>query len=163
MGVSESLAERYLDHLAFTPRHDTVIVESLTQMGTTRGRPAFMQHVLAAKDEVGANFFQQMAETMLGYHNKVSPLDEIVIANGMVIAQAKNGSTLVPFPLDRGVWTARAQGILEGIQADRQTAGSKGNIDIWVTGTVSPLARQQLASRGFTVTENVDDQIGFLY
>lgn len=163
MGVSDALAERYLDHLAFTPRHDTVIVESLTQMETTHGRPAFMQHVLAAKDEVGANFFQQMAETMLGYHNTISPLDEIVVVDGMVIAQARSGNTLVPFPLDRGVWTARAQKILEGIKANREAAGFKGTIDIWVTGTVSAMARQQLANRGFSVAENVDDRIGFLY
>jgi hypothetical protein len=163
MGVSDALADRYLDHLAFTPRHDTVIVESLTQMEPTRGRPAFMQHILAAKDEVGANFFQQMAETMLGYHNTVSPLDEIIVVDGMVIAQARSGNTLVPFPLDRGVWTARAQKILEGIKASREAAGFKGTIDIWITGTVSAMARQQLANRGFSVAENVDDRIGFLY
>ena len=121
-----------------------------------------MNHILAAEDEVGANFFQQMAETMLGYHSTVSPLDEIAIVDGMVVAQAKSGTTFVPFPLDRGLWTARAQGIFENIKGNRRAAGFKGNIDLWVTGTISPSARQQLAARGVTVTENVDEQIGFL-
>ena len=161
MGVPEALAERYLDHLAFTPRHDTIIIECLAQMNSTRGRTAFVKHILAAQDEVGANFFQQMAETMLGYHTTVSPLDEIVIVGGMVVAQAKSGTTLVPFPLDRGVWTARGKGILENIQANRQAAGLSGTIDLWVTGTVSPLARQEFAARSITVTENVDERIGF--
>jgi hypothetical protein len=162
MGVSDTLTQRYLDHLAFTPRHDTIIVESLAQMKLTRGRAAFVKHILSAEDEVGANFFQQMAETMLGYHTTVSSLDEIAIVDGMVVAQAKNGTTFVPFPLDRGVWTARAKGIFENIKANRRAAGFKEIIDLWVTGTVSPLARQQLAARNVTVTENVDERIGFL-
>jgi hypothetical protein len=99
---------------------------------------------------------------MLGYHTTVSSLDEIAIVDGMVVAQAKNGTTFVPFPLDRGVWTARAKGIFENIKANRRAAGFKEIIDLWVTGTVSPLARQQLAARNVTVTENVDERIGFL-
>ena len=162
MGVSDALIERYLDHLAFTPRHDTIIVECLAQMNSIRGRTKFVNHILAARDEVGANFFQQMAETMLGYHTTVSPLDDIVIVEGIVVAQAKSGATLVPFPLDRGVWTARAKGILESIKANRQAAGFKGNIDLWVSGTISPLARQKYRDRGVSVTENVDERIGFL-
>ena len=162
MGISDALAKRYLDHLAFTPRHDTVIVECLTQLKATRGRAVFLNHILAAEDEVGANFFQQMAETILGYHNTVSPLEEIAAVDGMIVAQAKNGTPFVPFPLDRGVWTARAQGILESIKANRGAAGHSGNIDLWITGTFSTLAHRQMAARGVTITENVDEKIGFL-
>ncbi len=33
-----------------------------------------------------------------------------------------------------------------------------GDFDLWVTGTVSPLAHQGFAGYGITVTENVDER-----
>jgi hypothetical protein len=162
MGVSKSLAERFLDHLAYTPRHDTIIVEALAQMRGTKGRTSYVRHILAAQGEVDANFFQQMTETLLGYYNKVSPLREISIVDGMVVALAENGRVLIPFPLDYGVWTPAAQEIVDGVIRNRRTAGTKHDFDLWVTGTTSALAKRQLANRGVKVTENVDKKIGFL-
>ena len=40
--------------------------------------------------------------------------------------------------------------------------GFTGGIDLWVTGTLSPIARDRLTDLGYRVTENVDDKIGFL-
>ncbi len=161
-GISAGLTKRFLDHPSFTPRHDTIIAESLAQMAGTRGRDAFLDYILQAQDEVGANFFQQMAETMRGYHETASPLIEIRIAAPLVVAQARNGRALIPFPLDHGVWKARAAGIFDHIRANYRPAGFDGNFDLWVAGTVSKMAREQLATRGVTVVENVDQRIGFM-
>ncbi len=42
------------------------------------------------------------------------------------------------------------------------SSGSPGNIEVWLTGTASPLARQQLKERGITVIENVDTRLSFM-
>ena len=107
MGVSKGLTERYLDHPHFTPRHDTIIVECLRNLSNAKGRDGFIKFALHAEDEESANFFQQMAETMAGYHDKVAPIVEIRVMDGMVLAKAKNDSVVIPFPLDHGVWTER--------------------------------------------------------
>jgi len=41
-------------------------------------------------------------------------------------------------------------------------AGSKGKIVFWMTGTLSPLARNQLNGLGIKVVENVDEKIEFI-
>ena len=49
--------------LAFAPRHDAVIAAGLADLKNARGRDVFLQVVLSAQDEVGANFFMNMAQT----------------------------------------------------------------------------------------------------
>ena len=68
----------------------------------------------------------------------------------------------MPFPLDHGVWSAKASQVIDYLKSSYKSPGFNGVIELWVAGTVSPLARQQLAIRGVTVVENVDRRVGFM-
>ena len=159
MGVSKALAARFLDHQIFTPRHDTIIVANLEGLQGARGRDAFIRAILSAKDVVGANFFMNIAQTMKGYHDIVSPISDITIVGGFVVARAQNGTALIPFPMDHGVWSQRANNFVSGLIQNYRPAGFDGQFEMWVTGTVSPLARQQLPQLGVVVAEDVDQRI----
>ena len=163
MGVSEALAERFLDHPHFTPRHDTVIAANLARLTNARGREKFFDTVLAATDEVGANFYMNMVQTLGGYNDTVSPIEEIVIINNLTLARAENGQVMIPFPLDHGVWSKRANEVVNHLVTTyRAQTGFTGGFDLWVAGTVTPLAHQGLAGMGVTVTENVDERLRML-
>ena len=162
MGISADLTKMFLDHPAYTPRHDTIIVESLTRLKGASGRDAFLRFALSAEWEESANICQDIAETMRGYHEKVSPITEVSLVAGEIVAKAKNGSTLAPFPMDHGVWTWRADMILNGIVSHHKASGSKGKVEMWVTGTLSPTARERVEALGVKVTENVDERIEFI-
>lgn len=161
MGVSEQLAEKFLDHSSFTPRHDTIIVSSLSKLKGAQGYDTFITFALSAKDEQSANFCQHMAETLTGYHAKVSLIKKITLAAGLVVAQDESGAALIPFPLDHGVWTKRAEKIINKLAADLKAAGYDKR-ELWVAGTLSPLARKQMEQRGIRVTENVDKRLEFI-
>jgi hypothetical protein len=164
MGVSKGLAEKYLDHSAFTPTHDVVIVESLAKLRGSRGRSAFINFALLAGDEESANFIQNIAETMRGYHESVSPIKEIAMNSGLVLARAMNGRILIPFPLDHGVWSERGDRILSNmVTSYNKASGTKNKFELWVTGTISPLARKESDKLGIKVTENVDGLIEYMY
>jgi len=163
VGVPDDLATRFLDHPNFTPRHDTVIAANLARLTNASGHAAFLETVLAATDEVGANFYMNMAQALGGYNDTVSRIEEITIIVGLTMARAQNGRVLIPFPLDHGVWTKRGSEIVNHLVTTyRAQTGFTGGFDFWVTGTVSPMARQGLAAMGITVTENVDEQLGML-
>ncbi len=162
MGISKDLAQRFLDHPIFTPRHDTIITAALADLKSARGRDVFFEAILSSQDEVGVNFFMNMAQTLQGYDETISPIQDISLVNGLFIARAKNGRALIPFPLDRGVWSQRGSQIVAAIKQAYEAAGFQGKFDFWVTGTVTPRARRELAAMGFEVTENVDEKIGFL-
>ena len=163
VGVPDDLANRFLDHPNFTPRHDTVIAANLARLTNASGQAAFLETVLAATDEVGAKFYMNMAQALGGYNDTVSRIEEITIIVGLTMARAQNGRVLIPFPLDHGVWTKRGSEIVNHLVTTyRAQTGFTGGFDFWVTGTVSPMARQGLAAMGITVTENIDEQLGML-
>jgi len=164
MGVSPGLASRFLDHPAYTATQDTVIVHALEALSGARGREAFLQLSLSADDEESANFFMQMAETMKGYHSKVSPIREISAYGPLVFAKASNGSVLIPLPLDHGIWTERAsQRVPAAFSAYKAANPGVKKFEVWVTGTVSKMTKAELAKLGAQVSEKVDKRIEFVF
>ncbi len=161
MGVSPELRKRFLDHPAFTPRHDTIITAALESLDGARGRDRFIELALAAQDEVGANYFQNVAETLSGYHKATSPIAEVHVMLGVSIAQAKNGEAVMAFAWDHGVYEKAVGPRMDYFSKNFHPAGFKGGLDVWTTGTISPKLREKAASHGFRVTEEVDKRIGF--
>jgi hypothetical protein len=165
MGVSSELAAKFLDHQAFTPRHDTIIVGCLASLTYARSRHIFVQLALTAEDEESANFFQNMAETLSGYNERVSRIKDLTVTYGLVFAKAENGSVVIPFPLDHGVWSERGEWVVKSAIGGYQKAmgtSTPGNLELWVTGTVTPLAKQQFAQLGMKVFEDIDQKIEFM-
>ncbi len=162
MGIDVAVIKRFLDHPSFTPRHDTIITSVLHQMTGAAGRDGFLDGLQSVDNEVAANFYQQVAETMWGYHATVSPISKITIFGGMVVAQAQNGAALIPFALDHGVWSQRADQVVRNLKDKYQAVGFNGRFDLWVTGTMSPLAQKRLKELGFTVAQEVDRRVHFM-
>jgi hypothetical protein len=159
MGVPAALIQKFLDHPAFTPRHDTVIVAALAQLKGVKGRDRFIQLCLRAQDEVGANYFQNVAEIMVGYHTKVAKLKEIVPIRGIVAVSAANGRTLVPLAWDYGIYEqAVAQRMDDAVKVQKKR-GLAAKFDVWTTGQCSKRLKQEAAARGFKVTENIEKTV----
>jgi hypothetical protein len=105
-----------------------------------------------------------IAETMRGYHETVSPIQETKVTSGLVFARAKNGSVLIPFPVDHFFWTEQADEFVRNSIRTQKASGKQwpaGGVTLWVTGTVSPLARKNLEDLGIMATERVDQKIEF--
>jgi hypothetical protein len=64
--------------------------------------------------------------------------------------------------LDHGVWSKRADKVIGDAVAAYKASGATGKLGLWVAGTVSALAKQQLQKRGIQVTEDVDVKVGFM-
>ena len=159
LGLAADLVRRYLDHPTFSPRHETILVESLGRIGRVPGLAVFLEAALAADDEVDANLFVSMAQIMRGYHETVSPLVGVGRVAGLVVAQARSGTALIAFPLDYGAWTERADRLSDELKATYAAPGFNGAFDLWVVGAVSPMAREQLARKGITVTEWINRRV----
>ena len=162
MGIEDGLIEKFMDHKIYSPRHKTVLVESLAALGSARGRGTLVRQALAADAEPGALFYQQVAETYAGYHRTVSPLRELAVHNGLPIAYAQNATLVVAFPLDYGRWTTRSAPVVRNLAANYPKRNGVKTIDIWVTGRFSDQARRELAALKIKVTENVDERIGMM-
>ena len=159
-GVSPELVKRFLDHPNFTPRHDTIIAESLSRLGNAQGRDRFLDRACGADDEVDVNFFVNAAQVLRGYHETVAPITDIQLVGGrLIVAQSAKGNALVPLPIDYGMWTPATERRIEELRTTYRGAGFSGNFDVWLTGTVSPQTRQALTARGMTVAEEVRKRV----
>jgi hypothetical protein len=156
MGVPKELIARFLDHSAFTPRHDTLIVAALSKLQGVKGREKYIELCLRAQDEVGANYFQNIAEIMVGYHTKVAQLTEIVPLLGISAATASNGRTLVPVAWDFGVYEKAVAQRMDYAAQEFGRRGLSTKFDVWTTGRVSAKLKAESAKRGFTVVENIE-------
>jgi hypothetical protein len=164
MGVPSSLTAQFLDHPSYTPTRHTVIAHSLEALPGAQGRAAFVQQALSADDEETANFFMYIAETMRGYARKGSPIREISVYGPLVFAKAANGVVLIPLPLDYGIWTERAsQRVPMAVSAFKAANPDVKKYDVWVTGTVSKLVKEEMGKLGLQVVEKVDKQVGYVY
>ena len=105
-------------------------------------------------DEVEANFFVNMAQILRGYHETQGPITGITMIEALTVAQTRSGAAMIPFALDYGVWTANADRLSQHLKTNYRAAGFNGKFELWVTGTLSPTAKQELQARGFSVVEN---------
>jgi hypothetical protein len=165
-GVPMDLITRFLNHPHYTPRHYTVIATSLGAMDGTRGSASLIYAALQAHDEVSANFVMHVTEMLKGYHQKVAPIQQIMIESPLVFARAANGAVVIPLPVDYGMWTERASqlvpALLERYQKRNYNPAGVNKFEMWVTGTLTPTAKQQLAELGADVVENVHTRIEFV-
>jgi hypothetical protein len=155
LGVSDETIERFLDHPAYTPRHASVIAAALEKLKGVEGVGRFIELCLRAQDEVGANFYQNVAEILSGYHGKVARLKEIRPLLGIAAASASNGKVLVAVAWDYAVLDPAVAKRMDFGREEFQKAGLGQAYDIWGTGGASPLLKSEAQSRGFTISENV--------
>jgi hypothetical protein len=162
MGIPEDLRKRYLDHPAFTPRHDTIIAANLELLEGVAGRDAFLNVAVTAEDEEGANIYMAMAQMLGGYHETVARLTGISVVGRFTVAQTQAGQALIALPLDRLIWTQRADQVSNQLKTTHKAPGFNGKFDLWATGTLSSPARKQLELGGFKLTENAGQRVGIL-
>lgn len=159
MGVPPDLAKRYLDHPVYTPRQDLILVDSLARLGSAAGRDAYLNAALAAQDEDEANFFVNTAQIMRGYHETVGPVTGITMISALPVAQTRSGAAIIPFALDYGVWRANADRVSQHLKGNYRAAGFNGRFELWVLGTLSPKASQELKARGFAVVDRAGARV----
>jgi hypothetical protein len=163
MEVSQEVTKKFLDSPFFTPRHHTIIASDLAAMERAKGIEVFITRALLASDEQTANFFQDMADTMHGYNEIVSPITNISVVSGLIFARSQSGSVLMPFPIDNVIWTEKNATIVNAAVTGYKSANpSDSKLELWVRGTVTPLARKNLEALGIKVVEQVEKTIMFM-
>jgi hypothetical protein len=152
MGVDPKLIEAFVSHAWYSPRHKTAIVLALEQMKDAKNRDKFLQLALRAQSEEAAFFTQRISELMAAYNDAISPIREIDVVSGLAVAYPANGSLLVPVVLDYGWWTAETDYFSRTLA---KAAGQRRlkTKQLWLTGTLSPVALNQLEASGWQVQE----------
>jgi hypothetical protein len=80
---------------------------------------------LSRPREATAIFYQQVAELLDGYHDRVAHITRLERFNHLVIARDANGKSIVLAPLDYVIWDERVASAANGIAKDPKAAARR--------------------------------------
>ena len=159
MGVPSEVADLFINNSIYSPRHQTALVNALDQMTGVTNRGTFVNFAALSENANVAFFRQRQAEMYMGYHKKVGPIESFVPIGGLAAARTSSGTLVFNAPLDHLVWTEAMARYITG--ANQKVSGLSGvtQKQLWVAGTLSPRARQELERLGWEVQERSEARL----
>jgi hypothetical protein len=153
MGVTEVVADLFIDNALYTPTEQTVLVDSLAQMHGVANREAFVRFAVLAADTDVTYFRQRQAAMYAGFHKNVASIAKFVPIGQIAAAQLADDTLVFVVPLDLLAWTTGARDFITNashyVDQNLQPAGKQ----LWLAGAATPLARSKMTALGWQVTE----------
>ncbi len=159
MGMDPNLAAQFLAQQQFSPRAKTILIAALAAMPGTTGKENVLAVALDAPDEVTAILYQQIAELLNDYDERVAQITRIERFNHLVIARDAGGKVLALLPLDYVIWNERAASAAGEIAKSLQLTPGSDRFELWITGTTSARFKTEAAARGIVVKEGIAHQL----
>jgi hypothetical protein len=156
----EILIKKFLKHPNYSPRHETILVDALYAMQGTRNIDKFIYRANTAESFEDAFLFQRIAELLSEYHANVSPIKKIVIGptRGLPMAVTKDNKLIMALLADYGVWSRPAAEWIRELAKANHRVDPNRKIELWITGTLSILAKGEIESLGISVKEKAFDR-----
>jgi hypothetical protein len=159
MGIDPGLEQEFLGQLQYSPRAKTILITALASMQGTAGRSSMLEVALEAPDETMAIFYQQMAEMLNAYDERIAPITKIARYGHLVVAYEQSGKAVILAPLDWVIWDRRGALLASDIAEAWHLKRGGDTLELWITGTVSRRFREEAEALGMRVREQVGRQL----
>ena len=159
MGIPEPLSDELIGHPWYSPRNATMLVEALATLDLARNRLAFVEVAVSAQSENDALSYEQTAELLRTYSERVSPVREIVSVLGTPMGYTESGILAVPLAADHVIWDSEAAALAHAMTEGLPSELRVERVELVLSGTASPLARERFEALGVAVTERAFEPI----
>ncbi len=146
-GLSQEEVVAFATNTAIPLSLQVTAVKDLETLGNIPGRRAAAVAIGNMMTEYQARFLVTSLHMLGQWSQQRSPITRIYVP-GVMIARDQNGHTILPAPVDYLSWTQR----IAGFVTDPQLMAQHNRV-LWITGQMTPLARQQLSAKGWNVRE----------
>jgi hypothetical protein len=157
MGVRDSVIKEFLKSPAYSPRHQTILVQALAEMQGVKGREQFIKKALYAEYEEEAFLYQRMAEMLHGYHTQVKPIKELVPVRKFVVGYTSDQTVVATFPVDLLYWIELTDLGSAALAKLDLTGRPVKKTEIWVTGSLTPRTMKEFNARGLVINERAGE------
>jgi hypothetical protein len=147
IGLSQQEIVAFSSNSAIPLSLQVTAVKDLEALGKIPGRRAAAVALGNVLTEYQARFLVTSLSMLGQWNQQRSPISKIQVA-GVLVAQDQNGTAIMPAPVDYVSWTLR----IAGFATNPQMLGMQNRV-LWITGKMTPLARQQLTTNGWTLQE----------
>lgn len=153
LGLPVEDVRAFLANPTYNPGMQTVLVQSLGQLGGTRQLESYLRLANLADDPDEAYLYQRIAQMMAGFAAQGRRIDNVGVIHGLPVALSAERDALVFLPVDELLWTQRSSQvtaafsqIVEPLQPRRK--------ELYLAGYAAANMKRELMQRGWTIYEN---------
>ncbi len=157
MGISADLIDLFQANANYSPTYQMLLVNALERMGGVAGREVLLKVAISADTDALCMLRQRQMRMYAAYHQQTQPLERFVAVGNLVMARTRDGRTVVAVPLDYLAWTDALAQSMAGAEGSLKAAA--GGRELWLGGTISPLARKTLEAQGWKVYDKTADKL----
>jgi len=131
-----------------TPTLQTALVAALERLETTTGRDGAVDAAATLQGEARLRGLIETLNLLAGHHRSVAPLANLLVRNGVAIANVADGRLVAAISADYLSWNAAAAELATraDLRAEQRT--------LLISGKASPRARQEFERAGWSLTES---------
>ena len=153
MKVLTATADAFIKNGSYTPREQTVLVNALYEMENTQGRDQFVKFARRA-DHYDVTYFRQLQAEMYADHNRnVTPIKQFINFGQFTAGVTGNNAIVVCLPFDYLLWTVDMAKAITGATNMIDGLNWVTKKSMYLTGTLSPLARESLTNMGWNIID----------
>ncbi len=159
MGVAPEVIDLFLSNKVYSPVQQTKLVDALVELRGVADRGRFVKFAVLTRDEEVAFFRTRQAAMYARFHKRVSGITQFVPVGELAAGRLADGTLVFCAPLDHLAWTqAMANYVLAADEHAAAAAGIKAK-QLWLAGTVSPLAAAALERHGWKIQERQEGKL----
>ena len=147
IGLSQEEIAAFSSNPAIPLSLQVSAVQDLGALSAIPGRRAAAVALGNVMTEYQARFLVTSLSMLDEWNQQKSPISQMQVI-GVLVAQDQNGSAIMPAPVDYVSWMPR----IAGFATNPQLLGMQNRV-LWITGKMTPLARQQLTANGWNLRE----------
>jgi hypothetical protein len=147
MGLSSTEIAAFSHNTAIPLSLQVSAVRDLEALGHIPGRRAAAVALGRVVTEYQARFLVTSLRMLSQWSQQNSRITRIQV-RGVLVAHDESGTVIVPAPVDYVSWTPR----IAGFATDPELLSLHNRV-LWITGKMTPLARQQLTASSWTFQE----------
>lgn len=151
MGVDRGTINAFFDNPLYSPSDHTVIISQLQDLGRVENLDYFFHLAQAANDGMLATFYRRSARMLSRVHDRW-PLERLVTpSETLPVALTRDGDLLLVLAVDHLAWSRSIAQLGEAVEHGRKEAKFEGKIVLLLGSDVTPRARHEFESLGWTV------------
>jgi hypothetical protein len=148
LGIVGEARERFFRHPAFTATNRLRVLESLALLPKLDNKSKLVELANQANDQAHAFYHATVAEQLTDISNHLAPVVHLAENSSLPLATLEDGSYVIVLANDYLVWTQSAALL---IADTRSLLPADSNVILWTTGTLSPLANQEISRLDISV------------
>jgi len=147
-GLEQAEIDGFESALLLNPTRQSQIEQTANSLDGVDGRAELFRHAMALTSDEEIQVFLQSIELLVTIH-RAQPLARILPGVRLPAGERTDGRVVVCGSFDAVYWTEEVAGLAQSLRAALPAAAAA--YELWLSGSVSELARAELAARGWEV------------